>query len=321
MRAVIHAGLHKTGTSSFQRCCYDMHKELLKQQIHYPYVKGLAHHNRFVNQVEVNWLKPLIRTTHKKTGRNGCLLISAENLEYDLYTDKPERIEKTLYESGITNVIWVLCFREPFAAYRSLYAQLSKSGHKFTTTRAILEFEAGGQMISAQGTLSTQNHRSIQSFHFNYPRLIQDLRQRLNGTVVGVNFKDFTQQSKAPGDLLIRALSTERKGLSDLSDNLPTHELRSPSTEQIERNFVHRFFAFDPTKHGNEPNYIKQAIHTRLENRLNSEQNIKRLFKTTFAGWDQALTPTEELQKLLRAPAPVRFRFPAAVHGLQFFQT
>jgi hypothetical protein len=109
--------------------------------------------------------------------------------------------------------------------------------------------------------------------------------------------------------------------LSDLSNNLPTHELRSPSTEQIERNFVHRFFAFDPTKHGNEPNYIKQAIHTRLENRLNSEQNIKRLFKTTFAGWDQALTPTEELQKLLRAPAAGRFRFPAAVHGLQFFQT
>ena len=312
MRAVIHAGLHKTGTSSFQRCCYELHKELLKQQIHYPYFKGVPHHNHLVNQAEVNWLKPLIKATRKKAGKNGCLLISAENLEYDLYTDKPERIEKTLQKEGITNVTWVLCFREPFAAYRSLYAQLSKSGHKFTTKRAILEFEAAGQIISSQGMLKTQTHRTTQSFHFNYPLLIQDLKQRLRGTVVGVGFKDFTQQSKVPGDLLIRALSTEGKGLSDLGDNLQSHELRSPSAEQIERNFVHRFFAFDPTKHGNEPNYIKKAIHSRLENRINSEQTIKRLLETKLAGWEQAITPTEELQKLLRAPAAGRFFFQAA---------
>ena len=55
----------------------------------------------------------------------------AENLEYQLHSDQPERIEKTLHQAGINDVSWVLCFREPFAAYRSLYAQLSYPGRNF----------------------------------------------------------------------------------------------------------------------------------------------------------------------------------------------
>jgi len=300
MRAVIHAGLHKTGTSSFQRCCYDLQEELLKQQIHYPHVEGLVHHNRLVDSADVDWLTALVSSTRNKAGEEGCLLISAENLEYQLHSDQPERIEKTLHQAGVNDVIWVLCFREPFAAYRSLYAQLSYSGRNLRIARAILEFEATGHLIAAKGTLCTQNRSQIQRFHFNYPRLIQDLKQRLMGNVVGIDFKDFTKHSKVPGDLLIRALSAEGKGLSDLSDQIPTHTNRSTTAKQIERNYVHRFFGFDSSKQKGEPDYIKEAIQTRLKNRLKGERRIKRLFETKLAGWEQAITPTEELQQLLR---------------------
>lgn len=303
MRAVIHAGLHKTGTSSFQRCCHDLHAELLQQHIHYPYFKGLANQNHLVNEHSVAWIKALVRSTNKKLGANGSLLISAENLEYELHTDKPERIEKTLRKAGVKQVIWVLCFREPFAAYRSLYAQLSDSGRKLKTARAILEFGAAGQLIAAKGTLCTQNRRLIQTFHFDYPRLIQDLQQRLEGTVVGVDFKDFTQRSKAPGDLLIKAISAEGKSLSELREDLPTHTNPSETTEQIERNFVHRFFAFDAAATSKEPSWIQAAIQARVENRLNAEKTIKRLFKKKLADWEQAITPADELERLLKPQA------------------
>ena len=79
------------------------------------------------------------------------------------------------------------------------------------------------------------------------------------------------------------------------------HAFKSPDPEQIERNFVHRFFAFDSAKCENEPNFIKEAICSRLENRINSEQIIKDLFKVRFAGWEKAITPAEELQHLLRS--------------------
>ena len=300
MRAVIHAGLHKTGTSSFQRCCYDLREELLQQKIHYPHVEGLAHHNRLVDQADLDWLTPLVDTTRRTAGEEGCLLISAENLEYVLHTDRVERIEKTLLQAGISDVAWVLCFREPFSAYRSLYAQLSYSGRNYRVARAVLEFEATGHLIAAKGTFSTQNRCHLQRFHFNYPFLINDLKQRLQGSIVGVDFNDFTKRAKAPGDLLIRALSADSKGLSDLSDNISTHTNRSTTAKQIERNYVHRFFAFDPTKQKNKPEYIDQAIQARLKSRRKGERRIKRLFETKLAGWEQAITPAEEVLRLLR---------------------
>jgi len=300
MRAVIHAGLHKTGTTSFQRCCYDLHKELRKQQIHYPHIEGQAHHNRLVGGDDLDWLKALVRTTRQNVGESGCLLISAENLEYTLHTDKPERIEKALEQAGIKDVIWVLCFREPFSAYRSVYTQLSSSAHNLKLGRASLEFEAAGRLIAANGTLCIQNRFHLQRFHFNYPRLIQDLRLRLKGLVAGMDFELFTKQAQAPGDLLISALSAEGKGLSELSDNLPTHTNRSYSAKQVERNYVHRFFAFDPSKHEEEPDYIKQAIKARLKKRLKAERKIEQLFDKDLEGWEQAITPTQELQQLLR---------------------
>ena len=63
---------------------------------------------------------------------------------------------------------------------------------------------------------------------------------------------------------------------------------------------MHRFFAFESTKHKGEPDYTKEAIQTRLKNRLKGERRIKRLFETKLAGWEQAITPTEKLQQLLR---------------------
>ena len=300
MRAVIHAGLHKTGTSSFQRCCCDLHEELLQQKIHYPHVEGLAHHNRLVDQADVDWLTPLVSTTRNTAGEEGCLRISAENLEYVLHTDKPERIETTLRQAGTSDVAWVFCFREPFSAFQSLYAQLSYSGRNYRVARAVLEFEATGHLIAAEGTFSTQNRRHLQRFHFNYPRLIDDLQQRLNGLVIGIDFNDFTKRSKAPGDLLIRALSAEGKALSELSEHLPTHTNRSSSKKQVERNYVNRFFAFDPQRRKNVPDHIKQAIKVRLSNRLNAEKTIEKLFEKKLTGWEQAITPAEEVLHLLR---------------------
>ena len=63
---------------------------------------------------------------------------------------------------------------------------------------------------------------------------------------------------------------------------------------------MNRFFAFDPTKEKNVPNFIKKAIQARLKNRLTAEKTIEELFATKLAGWEQAITPAEEVLSLLR---------------------
>ena len=48
------------------------------------------------------------------------------------------------------------------------------------------------------------------------------------------------------------------------------------------------------------PDHIKQAIKVRLKNRLNAEKTIEKLFEKKLTGWEQAITPAEEVLRLLR---------------------
>lgn len=63
---------------------------------------------------------------------------------------------------------------------------------------------------------------------------------------------------------------------------------------------MNRFFAFDPQRRKNVPDHIKQAIKVRLSNRLNAEKTIEKLFEKKLTGWEQAITPAEEVLHLLR---------------------
>ena len=112
LRAVIHAGLHKTGTTSFQRICNHASGELLKSGIYYPKGKR-PHHNHFANLIDTDWIRTFAHKG-KKLMRDGCLLVSAENFEYRLHHDYPEKIERALYQSGINISLGFFIFAVPF---------------------------------------------------------------------------------------------------------------------------------------------------------------------------------------------------------------
>jgi len=298
LRAVIHAGLHKTATTSFQKCCSGLHEELIKQGIYYP-PNNSTNHNSLINNQSLNWVPAVVEAARSNAGSDGCLLLSAENLESHFQQDLPERMEAALFGSGVKRMDWVLCFRRPFETYSSLYGQLSLSRNN-RGARSILEFGATGHLIAAKHTLTLQNRAHNQQFHFNYPQLISDLRRRLSGNVLGLNFKDFAQTDPVPGDLLVQGIGRNGKGLSDLNSALPKHRNSSPSHEQIERNYLRRFFAFEETEEGSEPVWFAEAVKARLQQREAQEASIRRLFKQTFANWHKAITPRASVEQMLR---------------------
>ena len=95
LRAVIHAGLHKTATTSFQKCCSGLHNELIEQGIYYP-PDHSTNHNNLINNQCLSWVQSVVEGTRSSTGSDGCLLLSAENLEYHFHQDLPERMEAEL---------------------------------------------------------------------------------------------------------------------------------------------------------------------------------------------------------------------------------
>jgi len=298
VHAVIHAGLHKTGTSSFQNCCHALRAALIQQGVFYPKHTSI-NHNELVDQPSLDWVDKVIKATRRRTGASGCLLLSAENLEYNLHEDKPECIEAALRKAGVKRVSWVFCFRNPFDAYCSLYGQIS-TGQNLKAARGILEFGTTGQLIAAKGYLSLQNRRLTQRFHFDYPTLINGLRKRLSGHVIGINFLDFTSQAKTPGDLLIKAITKDTLALSELKIELPRHRNTSPSREDIERNYIQRFFGIKNLKDDSVPSWFQQAVTARLETRTSQEKMIRRLFKTSFNDWESTLTTPEAMIQMLQ---------------------
>ena len=305
LRAVIHAGLHKTATTSFQKCCSQLYHELIEQGIYYPQY-GSSNHNKLISNKDLNWIKSTVGDARSITGSNGCLLLSAENLEYHFHQDLPERMEAALFRAGIKRIDWVLCFRRPFESYRSLYGQLSLGRQTIQGARSILQFEATGHLIAARHTLTLQSRAHTQRFYFNYPRLISDLRGRLKGQVIGINFRDFTKGAKLPGDLLLQALARNGGVFSDLSSTLPNHKNNSPSHDQIERNYLRRFLGMEESDEksdsddGSEPAWFEQVMKFRMDAKARQEGRVRRLFKRTFADWNQATSTRKEIMQMLR---------------------
>ena len=297
LRAVIHAGLHKTGTTSFQRNCNNASSELLKAGIYYPKSRA-PHHNHFANLPDTNWISMFARKT-KKLMRDGCLLISAENFEYRFHQDYPEKVERALYQSGIKHISWVLCFRNPFSSYCSLYSQLSDPERNTKNTYPILEFAASGRLAAAKGFLDFQNQSRQQRFYFNYPSLVKSLRNRLKGQVLGIDFDHFTKNSNIPGDLLIRSISNDGRNLSDCIKQARRHNNISPSKEEIEHNYLRRFHSKKGT---NLPAWFDRAVQDRLKSRIAQEPKIEALFQQSFSNWTDCLSSPDDFSKQLKRP-------------------
>ena len=297
LRAVIHASLHKTGTTSFQRICNHASGELLKSGIYYPKGKR-PHHNHFANLIDTDWIRTFAHKG-KKLMRDGCLLVSAENFEYRLHHDYPEKIERALYQSGIKHITWVLCFRSPFSSYCSLYSQLSDPKRNAKNTYPILEFAASGRLAAAKGFLDFQNQRLEQRFHFNYPSLVNSLRNRLKGQVLGIDFEHFTKNCKTPGDLLIQSISSDGRSLSDCTRQAGYHGNVSPSKDTIEHNYLRRFHA----KKGTDlPSWFDKAVQDRLESRIAQEPKIEALFQQNFGNWRDCLSNPDDFKRQLQKP-------------------
>jgi hypothetical protein len=297
LRAVIHAGLHKTGTTSFQRSCNNASSELLKAGIYYPKSRK-PHHNNFANLPDTDWIRMFARKS-KKLMRDGCLLVSAENFEYRFHHDYPEKIERTLYQSGIKNITWVLCFRNPFSSYCSLYSQLSDPSRNSGNTYPILEFASSGRLAAAKGFLDFQNQNLEQRFYFNYPSLVNSLRNRLKGQVLGIDFDDFTKNCNTPGDLLIQSISNDGRNLSDCIGQVSGHSNVSPSKDAIEHNYLRIFHSKKGIK---LPAWFDKAVQDRLESRIAQEPKIEALFQQNFGDWRDCLSTPDDFKRQLQKP-------------------
>lgn len=189
MKLVIHCGLHKTGTSSFQHFCANNRDLLRGKGLHYPEWNGREQHSYLLHVVQKNGLDVLrafLSDNHAKA-IDTChtVLISGEDFE-NCIVDLAfaAEVEQCALDAGFVSIEWVVVTRDMDALLPSLYSQLSS--HK-----VILREDSLYKIAHERGCfyLSTEDYSPI--FVLDFARFAERFRAHVTGSVWDIGFKDF----------------------------------------------------------------------------------------------------------------------------------
>lgn len=127
MKAVLHIGLHKTGTTFIQHAAHSSREDLKASGIHYHPSEFEGHHREAWDLLRggTRGIETMVRAARD----SGCatMLVSSEDLESLLFRpDVTTRLIETLASHGIADAEFVIHVRRPDTLFWSLHAELSK---------------------------------------------------------------------------------------------------------------------------------------------------------------------------------------------------
>lgn len=151
MRAIIHLGTYKTGSSSFQNLCWDNREALRQRDILYPEtgvrnyrMLGMRHAN-LPYSYSKNGGKPLPQPLVEEIERSGCdtLIISSEALSNPSHLSFVNRFIFELREMGFDDVVGVGVFRNLGRYQSGLYREFSVNQTNVLPYRKFIHKPAG----------------------------------------------------------------------------------------------------------------------------------------------------------------------------------
>lgn len=287
MRLIIHMGCHKTGTTSFQKTCEKLADDLRAAGVLYSVDSDRLYpfqHSELAWDASVSEygrLRAILRAAATDDSLD-TVLISGEDFEsFLVQTDIARRIEEVAVECGVTEIEWIVVYRDPFHYFESIYAQLSRSpcGPTYRdAARAILD----------TGLLNVGRLTRGWIYVFDLARFLPRFRSAVSGTVTAIPSETFV--SGSPGRVLLeRFLGRERTHLllADLPDTLKHYIKRAPN-RVVERRYAARFLG-QPSRDASLSGRLlsrllvaPMASH-RLRERHKIRAEIARHFEERFA--------------------------------------
>lgn len=135
MNLMIHAGLHKTATTTFQAICTRYADDMLAEKVCFPRVEQRGGHNWTIWELARGNPLPCeawMGECSSLVGAEGTAILSAEDLENCLIDIRTaQRLEDIARKNGVTKIEWCFVRRESRAYLESAYAEMSKHGASF----------------------------------------------------------------------------------------------------------------------------------------------------------------------------------------------
>jgi len=208
MKLVIHMGLHKTASTSFQNFLYLNRDNFLEAGVIYPKVEQDKSHFILPHKILKNdWvfvenlLQNILTDAQQKMAKT--VLISSEDFEiFLLESFMAKKFEELAFELGYEEIDWVCVLRDQWEYFNSLYSQLSGDG-------ACLNYSAAGHDIINFGHLSIGNGTERWRFAFDYDSFIDNFLDYIRGSFHVLSFTEFIDKDVVGKDFINSLINNE----------------------------------------------------------------------------------------------------------------
>ena len=300
MKLIIHAGTHKTASTSFQKNCFLNSEYLNHLGIHYPKLSFFPQDKSLKEEMLRKKKKPLDLPQHSFIARfinKGCIsdlkrffleaFQAAKDSDANYVLCSGEDMENCLVDFllgseivnqakmiGFKSVEWIFIKRKAVDYYFSLYSQLAKQR---ITCDPITMIES----IENNGFLTAQNMHGTFYYVFDLINRAKRLEVFTKSTVSVLKFGDFINIS--PGYNLIKKFSPIKSDLSFFSENIKVNtKIKDDSIE------IKHLFNFLSLAHSNEIYYKRKDIYDEIIRRRKYviESGIKPTIESRLSIFD-----------------------------------
>jgi len=190
MRVVLHAGTHKTATTTFQGILVACSSLLIENGVFVPKIKDWPQHSYLawmLQSREECELALLIEECLQQARQARCdtVILSGEDFENCLIDlEMGRRFEAILYRAGVKNIEWIFAVREPVDYLQSIYATMS--GH-----RVLLNLDEISKIVYDRGYFSVSNSSYNYIFVLDVGEFVGEFRKAVKGQVSLIAFERF----------------------------------------------------------------------------------------------------------------------------------
>jgi hypothetical protein len=205
LKLIIHCGLHKTATTSFQNLCAENRSLLRSLGIHYPTFGERNQHSYLMHDVQrsgIGTLGAYLAECRAQAAPNcDTVLLSGEDFENciaDLALASD--VEAVAQRARFDSVVWVVVTRSSNDILNSLYAEMSRHG-------VVLNRDLMQKAASDLGCIYMTTERYNYVFVIDFERFAARFRQHVSGEVVEYRYNDFVRPY--PGMQLLKQFLSE----------------------------------------------------------------------------------------------------------------
>ncbi|MFM8952357.1 MAG: hypothetical protein ACKOOF_04750 [Planctomycetaceae bacterium] len=286
MHLVLHAGLHKTGTTTFQNIVTALQANLLERDVYVPVADGTANMGYHIvhpaQRGDWSGYDDVLDDAQAALTPDGILLVSAEDLENCLFDIEFGRhFMARAMAKGVASIRWVFVQRNAFEYFESLYGELSRH-------QQVLQYDLMADEILARGVFSCATPRFRWYFMFHYTNAVERFRKLVCADAIGMSFSEFTRDAVGAAVFRLFGREADYSSLHAQVHVEPQNVRLSP--EEIERRYVATFLrsgeygAASAERLQPEEAIVDSLVARRLDVRSQCRPAIMRRFERELGG-------------------------------------